>query len=165
MSTNLCLLVLNRQSHWAGQTLPVSYPLTALIYIYIYIYKHIYICIYIYVICAFFLQVKNTEKEKHKRKKIIKDLENRQQKTMLFCSILCIQNTHTHTHTNTHTAVSSLTAPCEIRLIRFRKIINKLINRVGETKHCMTDTHTHTHKHTLPGIICSAPKSFFTVGN
>ncbi len=117
------------------------------------------------VICAFFSTgKKRTHKKNHKKTWKIQHKNNNSVSLYTLYTeqahILC-QHTHSHTHTHTHThtqiAVSLLTAPHEIRLIRFRKIIIKLMNRVGKQNtawqallqtHTPDHVHTHTHTHT-----------------
>lgn len=123
---------------------------------------------------CFFFYNKKYEKRGTQRKKNYKKTWKIQQKN----NAVSLYTSHTEQahipsqHTHTHTAVSSLAALLEIRLIRFRKIIIKLMNGVGKQNtawQALLQTHTHTkqlmnmHTNTLPGIICSAPKSFFTV--
>lgn len=114
---------------------------------------------FFYVICAFFLQLKIRKKNmEHIEKKIIKDFKNIRQKNSSF-SLYTLHTEQAHTlrwHTQTHTAVPTLPAPLKIRLIRNRKIINKLMKRVGKQNtawRALLRTHTHwiswtqTHAH------------------
>ena len=108
------------------------------------------------VICGGFFYSKKKKKKRTQRKKIIKRLEKIQYKNNSV-SLYTLYTEQAHIlrqHTHNNTAVSLLTAPLEIRLIRFRKIIIKLINRAGKQntawqalcKHTHTHTHTHTHQ-------------------
>lgn len=142
--TDLCVVVPNRHGHVG----PVKFACFVSIDCTDFFFQ-CYLCFFFY-----------SEKRNTKKKKFIKRLEkNTTQKTILSRATHCIQNKNTFSvSTQTSTAVSLLTASLEIRLIRFRKIIIKLMNRVGKQNtawqallqthtHTCTSSCTHTHAH------------------
>lgn len=127
-------------------TSPVLYPLTALT------------SFILMLSVLFFLQLKIRKKKwntmgKKNYKRLLKILHKKQ----LFLSLYTLHTEQAHvlrqhTHIHTHFAIPTLLAPLKIRLIRNRKIIIKLMKRVGKQNaawQALLQTHTHTHTRRL----------------